>query len=117
MACRGLNNGREGTGTNAQISLGVWGRNLAMRRGLASETRQRSCQCCRDSALWVPEHGSGGRGTRSVGFTPSCGEIPTHALRWEEAKAFFFPKDSTWQVKKIHIREQSQRAFCPPSAR
>lgn len=60
--------------------------------------------------------GSTRLGPGGAGFVPSCGEIPTRALRCEEAKAFPFPKDSTWQVKKINIREQSQRAFCPPSA-
>lgn len=61
--------------------------------------------------------GSAQLGPAGVGFVPSCGEIPTRALGCEEAKAFPFPKDSTWQVKKINIREQSQRAFCAPSAR
>lgn len=108
VACRSLNSvnsGNEGTSTNPQISLGVWGRNLGLRRGLASRHQAEELPVLQ-TALYgrlstaVVGGGSAQLGPAGVCFIPSCGEIPIRALRCEEAKVFPFPKDSTWQVKK-----------------
>lgn len=124
MACRGLNNvrqGRKGLAQTADQSGGVE-QKPGTEQGAGIPKPGRGAASAAETALCgrlstaVVGGGSTQLGPGGVGFIPSCGEIPTRALRCEEAKAFPFPKDGAWQVKKINRREQSQRAFCPPRA-